>query len=66
MNTSPDVNRFIVKSLTCYPIIIRLASLRPDAGVYTLRVIPAHLFINLQSYSCGTFKNKVIFFPLYR
>ena len=24
------------KSLTYYPIIIRLASLRPDSGVYTL------------------------------
>jgi len=44
---SQDVNRFIVKYLTYYPIIIRLASLRPDAGVNTLRVIPAHIFINL-------------------
>jgi len=54
------VNRFIEKRLTYYPIIIRLAALRPDAGVYTLRVIPAHIFINPQSYSCVTLKNKVI------
>ena len=56
---SPDVNQNIVKCLTYYPINIRLASLRPDAGVYTLRVIPAHICINPQSYSCVTFQKKV-------
>jgi len=40
MITSPDVNRFLViTSLTYYPITIRLASQRPDSGVYTLRVM---------------------------
>jgi len=33
------VNRSIVKSLTYYPINNRLASLRPDSGVNTLRVM---------------------------
>ena len=37
--TSPDVNRLIVKSLTCFPIVVRLTSLRPDSGVYTLWVM---------------------------
>ena len=60
--TSPYVNRFIVKSMTYYPIIIRLASLRPDSGVYTSRVIAPHIFINSQSYSYVTLKNKFILF----
>ena len=37
--TSPDVNRFRVKIMTYYLIIIRLSSLRLDSGVYTLRVM---------------------------
>jgi len=57
------VNRFIVKIPTYYPMYIRLASLRPDSGVYTLA---AHIFINPQSYLYVTFKNELIFFPLQR
>jgi len=34
--TYSNVNRFIVKRVTYYPIIIWLASLRQDSGVYTL------------------------------
>ena len=34
--TSSGVNRFIVKSLTYYPIIIRFASLLLNSGIYTL------------------------------
>ena len=56
------MNRFKVKSLTYYPIIIRLASLRPDSGVYTLRVIAPDICIYSQSYSYVNFKNKLIFF----
>jgi len=56
--TSPDVNRFIVKSLTYYPTIIRLASLRPDSGVYTLSHSSTYInFIISQSYSYVSFKN---------
>jgi len=58
------VNRFIVKSLTYYSIIIRLASLRPDSNVYTLRVIAPHIVFNPQNYSYVTFKNKFIIFVL--
>jgi len=61
---SPDVNRFIVKSLTYYPIIIRLTSFRPESEVYTLRVIAPHIFINPPSYSYVTFKNKLMLFFL--
>ena len=46
------------------PMTIRLVSLRPDSGVYTLRVIAPHIFINPQIYSYVTFKNKWICFPL--
>jgi len=45
-----------------YPIVIRLAPLRPDSGVYSLRGIAPHIFINPQSYSYVVFKNKLIFF----
>ena len=34
--TFSNLNRFIVKSVTYYPIIIWLASLRQDSEVYTL------------------------------
>jgi len=53
--TSPDVNRFKVKSLTYFPIIIRFVSLRPDFGVYT-GAIASHI------YSYVIFKNKLIVF----
>jgi len=39
-------------------MIIRLASQRPDSGVYTLRVIASHMFIN----PYVTLKNKLILF----
>ena len=64
MNFVPRCEPVYSKKSDIFTIIIRLASLRPDAGVYTLRVIPAHIFNNPQSYSFVTFKNKVIFFPL--
>jgi len=55
------MNRFIVKCLTYYPIIIRSASVCPDSGVCTLRVIAPYIFINPQRYSFVTFKKKLIF-----
>ena len=46
----------------CRPVYSkRLAPLRPDSGVNTLRVIGPHIFIN-PSYSYVVFKNKLIFF----
>ena len=56
--TYPDVNRFIVKSLTYYPKIIRLASLRPDFSLC------CYLVSGLEHVLCVQDKTCKFFLPL--
>ena len=53
--TFPDVNRFIVKSLTYYLTIIRLASLRPDFSLWCYLVSWLEHVLFVQDKTCKFF-----------